>query len=122
MADEIAVKLPSDNVLKRLSKLGHEAKAKSQALNGEYGSALKEAQDKHNLHIQAFKHVNKLSRMEPTRLAEFLLHEDAYREKLKLDDLAGQSMFDANGEASEEEDEAPKGASITPIGRAAGNA
>ncbi len=121
MADEIAVKLPSDNVLKRLSKLGHEAKAKSQALNGEYGSALKEAQDKHNLHIQAFKHVDKLSRMEPTRLAEFLLHEDAYREKLKLDDIAGASLFGAEGDGAEEDDPKPS-ATVTPIGRTAGSA
>lgn len=88
-----AIELPSERVLKSLVRLSEQTRSKTGSLAGELGQAIKDAADRHNLHAGAFKQAAKLRRMDPMRLRAFLDHFDAYRDTLKLDDLAGADLF-----------------------------
>lgn len=109
MADT-AIKLPSLNVLDILIRKGNTTRDKVGTLNGDYGEAIADAVDKHNLHASAFKLAAKLKRMDPVKLNAFLTHFDDYRGKLGIDALAAPDLPGVEPEPAAEPEPEPEGA------------
>lgn len=101
-ADEVITRLPSPRILKSLLRQEQEARGKRENISTDYGQSVKDASEKHNLHVQAFKLIARLRRMDPVKLLGFLDHFDDYRAKIKLDDLKATSLGLEEPEGEEE--------------------
>lgn len=84
--------LPSAKLIQNLLAMARKAKEDTGEINGELGSAIKDASDNKHLHKKAFGIVKSLDRMEAERLADCLEHLDDYLEKSGLRKRAGQIM------------------------------
>lgn len=101
-ADEVITRLPSPRILKSLLRQDQEARGKHENISTDYGQSVKDASEKHNLHVPAFKFISRLRRMDPVKLLGFLTHFDDYRAKIKLDDLKATSLGLEEPEGEEE--------------------
>jgi hypothetical protein len=74
--------------VKSLATAFDQMQTKSQRARGDYGEQVAEAVEKKHLHKRAWAAVQKERKMEPGELNEFYAHQDYYREKLGLLELA----------------------------------
>lgn len=90
MADEKVQKTTHRNVLESLLKNGATTREKVSSLNGDFGQAIADAEQKHNLHPAAFKmlaKIHKMAQTNPAKAAELVRCFDTYRDEVELDKL-----------------------------------
>lgn len=78
-------KMPSAAVLEKHAKGYGLLKSDADAIRGDMGALLKNAQNDDNVHRKAFKLALQIRRMDDSESSAFLAHFDHYREQMKLD-------------------------------------
>lgn len=91
-------RIPTKEEFVKVMKRANSITAEMDGKRGDLGSLIQKAEDSLNLHRKAFKQVRSLSRNDPSKLREFLLHFDAYREHAELDRIAGEDLLETRAE------------------------
>lgn len=100
-AGDKSSKTISKSVFDTLVSRATAIRAEIQESTGELGSFVKNAEEKHGINRKAFALSVQLSRMEATKLADFLRSFDLYRGYAGLDKIAGKDLFADAGEGAE---------------------
>ncbi len=103
--------LPSAKLLNSLVKQGNKADENAASARGGFGTSISKAVEDKNLHAKAFRAIRSLVKLggkDPAKLYAYLEHFDDYRTKLKLDDIAGDTLEDAAGDDEGEEGDEPE--------------